>query len=140
MVEEGRGLMSRVPILKQKILIALKKASYSTVTLLANTLGHQRPAVNISLGKLVNEGLVSRKDKTITLTPSGLEAARDVKLFKITKGSFVWVDDGCGGFLCPCGKYKEGNVFVSVEDITECDGCGRHYILRQRAWVEEVIE
>ena len=130
--------MGRHATLQKEILLALKKTPAPTIVALATPLGRFRPSVSRSVRKLIEAGLVVKHGRVITLTPAGAEAAKEVKVFKRAKGYLGWVDDQCAEFKCDCGKYEESLV-VSVESVTECDGCGRQYVLRQRTWVEEVI-
>ena len=98
--------MGRLRTLQKKILIALKKRSYPTITSLATSLKHQRPAVSISLRKLIEAGLVSKNRRVIELSPAGLEVAKDAKVYQPLRGSFAWIDDECAGWKCPCVKFS----------------------------------
>ena len=132
--------MTKPPTLQKEILLTLKKKEYDTVTSLALDLGYFRSSVSRSLHELMKQGLITKVGREIKLTPCGSwEAATIHHIYKKARGSLGWVDDQCAEFKCICGKWKE-SLIVSVEDVTECDGCGRRYILRQRTWVEEVIK
>ena len=131
--------MTKPPTLQKEILLTLKKRDYDTITSLALDLGYFRSSVSRSIHQLIKAGLVTKRGRSVILTPDGLKEVEGIKVFKRVKGSLGWVDDQCTEFKCICGRWKE-SLIVSVEDITECDDCGRRYILRQRTWVEEVIE